>query len=253
VRTAAAQNLCWMVEPCTIVTPARVSRHFTSDSFQNFILRVYSRISECTGSIWYLSWGEEFTLGRRLGGVNGGLDVALDAVGRRGRLITLHIVPTSDKELRWFRFREFNSRKGAPFSRCDERLDCKGPQSLTGITTLQKKGGCGIPNRNPSKHAKNGGPHLAKVPLNVSSAEGGEEGAAAVALELLVERVRVGAVDLNLGHEHERRLHTVVGGRKRLDLGIAAGLLATELVAGEAEDDKAVVLEVIREGDCKPT
>lgn len=128
------------------------------------------------------------SLGRRLGGVNGGLDVALDAVGRRGRLITLHIVPTSDKE-------------------------------------------------------------LAKVPLNVSSAEGGEEGAAAVALELLVERVRVGAVDIDLGHEHERRLHTVVGGRKRLDLGIAAGLLATELVAREAEDDKAVVLEVIREGD----
>lgn len=110
----------------------------------------------------FLSWGVEFTLSRRLGGVNGGLDVALDAVGRRGRLITLHIVPTSDKELRWFRFREYSWRKGAraPFSRFDERLDYKGPQSLTGIATLQKKGGCcGIPNRNPSKHAEIGGPH----------------------------------------------------------------------------------------------
>jgi hypothetical protein len=59
----------------------------------------------------------EFTLGRGLCGVNGGLDVALDAVGRRGRLITLHIVPTSDEELRWCRFREFSSsQKGYPVS-----------------------------------------------------------------------------------------------------------------------------------------
>ena len=87
----------------------------------------------------FLSWGVEFTLGRRLGGVNGGLDVALDAVGRRGRLITLHIVPTSDKELQWFRFREYSSRKGAPSSRCDERLDYKGLQSLTGRSPRSKK------------------------------------------------------------------------------------------------------------------
>lgn len=49
--------------------------------------------------------------------------------------------------------------------------------------------------------------------------------------------------------DQDNRGVTVVGCGKRLDLLVRAWLLAAELVAREAEDDNAVVLEVGREVD----
>ena len=60
----------------------------------------------------------------------------------------------------------------------------------------------------------------------------------ATTIEPLKQRACVIAVDLNLLQHRER--HAIVELAKLLDLVIAAGILAAELVAREAEDDELV-------------
>ena len=60
-------------------------------------------------------------------------------------------------------------------------------------------------------------------------------------LQRLEQRVRVRAVDLDLGEHREG--HVVVGGAELLDFGLVAGLLMAELVAGEAEHGEAALRE----------
>lgn len=57
-------------------------------------------------------------------------------------------------------------------------------------------------------------------------------------LQPLIQRVRIVAVDVDLGHDGERRL--LLQRAKVLNLLVAAGLLAAELVAGEADDGEVV-------------
>lgn len=57
-------------------------------------------------------------------------------------------------------------------------------------------------------------------------------------LQPLIQGVRIVAVDVDLGHDGERRL--LLQRAKVLDLLVAAGLLAAELVAGEADDGEVV-------------
>lgn len=52
------------------------------------------------------------------------------------------------------------------------------------------------------------------------------------------QRMGAVAVDVELGHHWKADVEA--GQAEGLDLGIAAGLLAAELVAGEAEDDKVL-------------
>lgn len=77
---------------------------------------------------------------------------------------------------------------------------------------------------------------LLKVPLDELHAEE----AGSLALEPLVERGSAVAVDLDLLHDGEA--DTVVDLAEVLDLVIAAGLLGTKLVAGEAEDREVVAV-----------
>src|SRR5208283_1371119 len=69
---------------------------------------------------------------------------------------------------------------------------------------------------------------LGEVPLDTVS-----EQAALFAFQELEERMRILAVDLDL--REEGKAHAVVDLAKRLDLVVRAGLLVTELVAGETE------------------
>lgn len=75
---------------------------------------------------------------------------------------------------------------------------------------------------------------LLKVPLHHLQAEQ----AGLLRLEPLEEGARVVAVDVDLGHDGEG--DAVVELAELLDLLVGAGLLAAELVAGEAEDDEVV-------------
>ena len=81
---------------------------------------------------------------------------------------------------------------------------------------------------------------LREVPLDPVA-----EQAALLALEPREERVGVGAVDVDLGEHREG--DAVVDLAELLDLGLGAGLLAPELVAGEAEDDEALVAQLLVE------
>src|SRR5206468_3151689 len=75
-----------------------------------------------------------------------------------------------------------------------------------------------------------------EVPLDAFTAKH----AGRFALEILVERVRAAAVDLDLG-EH-REAYFVVERAEILDLVFVAGLLVPELIAGKAQDREALVL-----------
>jgi hypothetical protein len=75
---------------------------------------------------------------------------------------------------------------------------------------------------------------LLKVPLNTLETQKTR----LLVLEPGPKRVGVVAVDLSLLHDGER--HAVVDLAELLDVVVGAGLLATELVAGEAENDKVL-------------
>jgi hypothetical protein len=62
-------------------------------------------------------------------------------------------------------------------------------------------------------------------------------------LEPLVQRVRVVAVDVDLLHDGEA--DAIVDLAEVLNVIVGAGLLATELVAGKAEDDKIIRMRLL--------
>ena len=61
--------------------------------------------------------------------------------------------------------------------------------------------------------------------------------------QVLIQRIGVGAVHVDLGEDREG--HRVVRRAEVLNLGVGAGLLATELVAREAEHLKARAAELL--------
>src|SRR5262245_49351647 len=75
---------------------------------------------------------------------------------------------------------------------------------------------------------------LGEIPLDVAR-KGGIR-----SRELGIERVAVGAVDLDLVEQREG--HIVLGRAELLDLLVGPGLLGAELVAGEAEHREALAL-----------
>lgn len=75
---------------------------------------------------------------------------------------------------------------------------------------------------------------LLKVPLDPLKTKQ----ARLLLLQPLIQGVRIVAVDVDLGHDGERRL--LIQRAEVLDLLVAAGLLAAELVAGEADDGEVV-------------
>ena len=76
---------------------------------------------------------------------------------------------------------------------------------------------------------------LGEVPL-----DGVAEQAAFFALQKLVYRMRVCAVDFDL--REQREVDAVIGFAERLDFVVVAGLLMAELVAGEAKNLEAAVV-----------
>src|SRR4030095_2644755 len=82
---------------------------------------------------------------------------------------------------------------------------------------------------------------LGEVPLDAR----GAEQARRLALQVLVDGVRVRPVDFDL-REH-READTVVRRAEALDLALGARLLMAELVAREAEHDEPLVSELLPE------
>ncbi len=82
---------------------------------------------------------------------------------------------------------------------------------------------------------------LGEVPLDGA----GPEKTASSAFEMVVERVGRSTVDLDAGEDGKGDGEPI--GAEACDFGVGAGLLVTELVAGEAEDAKAARAQVAME------
>ncbi len=77
---------------------------------------------------------------------------------------------------------------------------------------------------------------LRKIPLNAF----GTEQSGLRILQITVQRMRRSTVDIDLGKHWER--HAIIEAAKIPDFLFVAWLLASELIAGEAEDDKSLIL-----------